>query len=130
MTQIRGETQDIINVYRSAGASSSQFVTDLKETFDNTKRTLIVGDLNICFQAERSHSVLKAVAELGFKQRVVRATHSGGRQIDHAFIFFPEQMGVSGVEVVQESPYFTDHDILFITEIMLDFFFLTVLNKY
>ena len=36
MTKISSRTQDIINVYRSAGASSSLFVKDLNILFDDT----------------------------------------------------------------------------------------------
>ena len=116
MTKISSDSQDIINVYRSAGASSSQFVADLKKLFDAAKKTLLVGDLNICFKEERNHFALKAIENLGFKQKVARPTHSGGRHIDHVFIFAPVLVGDFEVEVIQQSPYFTDYDLLFIIE--------------
>ena len=79
-----------------------------------------MGDLNICFKAERKHLALEAIENLGFIQKVARPTHSGGRQIDHVFLFVPALVGGFEVEVYQQSPYFTDHDLLFITEATAD----------
>ena len=95
-------------------------MADLKKLFDAAKKTLLVGDLNICFKAERNHFTLTAIENLGFRQKVARPTHSGGRQIDHVFIFVPVLVGGFEVEVIQQSPFFTDHDLLFITEATAD----------
>ena len=89
MTKICSENQDIINVYRSARAPSSQFITDLTSLFCFTKKTLVVGDLNICFKSEQNNLILRALANLGLKQKVKRATHREGRQIDYVYIFLP-----------------------------------------
>ena len=129
MTKICSDYQDIINIYRSAGASSPQFVADLTNLFDATKRTLLLGDLNICFKAEKDHFALRAIENLGFKQEVARPTHTGGRQIDHVFIFNPVLMADIKIEVIQQSPYFTDHDLLFITEVMLDLYLLLIFHN-
>ena len=117
LTMIRSDKQDIINIYRSAGASSSQLLDDFKSMFDSERRTLLIGDLNICFLSEKNHPVLKALARLRFKQKVQRPTHELGRLIDYIFIYSPPLIGDAEVEVVQESPYFSDHDLLFVTEV-------------
>ena len=117
LTMIRSDKQDIINIYRSAGASSSQLLDDFKSMFDSERRTLLIGDLNICFLSEKNHPVLKALARLRFKQKVQRPTHELGRLIDYIFIYSPSLIGDAEVEVVQESPYFSDHDLLFVTEV-------------
>ena len=81
-----------------------------------TKKTLVVGDLNICFKSEQNNLILRALANLGLKQKVKRATHREGRQIDYVYIFLPINVQENYVEVVQQAPYFTDHDIIFVLD--------------
>ena len=117
MTKISSSSQDIINIYRSQGAPSFQFSSDLRTMFNYEKETLIVGDLNICFANERTHLVLQDIEKLGFTQKVQYPTHREGRQIDHVYIFSPDTAVKSNVGVFQQSPFFSDHDILFVTQV-------------
>ena len=116
LTKITSEKQDIINVYRSARAPASQFIPDLSSLFSFTRKTLLVGDFNICFKSEQNNPVLKALASFGFKQKVKKSTHLEGRLIDHVYIFCPMNSQEKEVEVVQQVPYFTDHDIIFVLD--------------
>ena len=116
LTEITSEKQDIINVYRSARAPASQFIPDLSSLFSFTRKTLLVGDFNICFKSEQNNPVLKALASFGFKQKVKKSTHLEGRLIDHVYIFCPMNSQEKEVEVVQQVTYFTDHDIIFVLD--------------
>ena len=111
MTKIVSEAQDVINIYRSVGASSDEFIKDLEKIFDSTKVTYLLGDFNLCFKKENNHPIVKRISCLGFEQKVKHATHTGGRLIDHIYIFSPCKQEMP-VKVQQQSPYFSDHDIL------------------
>ena len=117
MTKISTDCHDIINVYRSGGAATDNFKRDLRVLFDQTKKTFIVGDLNICFKSESVHPVLVDIKDLGFQQKVENPTHIEGRQIDHVFLFSPNNVDENTIRVKQQSPYFTDHDILSVFEV-------------
>ena len=117
MTKISSQSQDIINVYMSSGASSSLFNEDILKLFDCTKTTFIVGDFNICFKAENNHPVLRNLEKIGFVQKVLAPTHIEGRQIDHVFVFYPDHATYAKTEVVQQSSFFGDHDIIFVTQV-------------
>ena len=116
MTKIVSEAQDVINIYRSAGASSDEFIKDLLGIFDSTKVTYLLGDFNLDFKTENNHPILKRISHLGFEQKVEHATHIGGRLIDHIYIFSPCNHDM-GVKVQQQIPYFSDHDILSVVEV-------------
>ena len=116
MTKMISETQDIIHIYRSIGASSAEFLNDLDKMFDSKKVTYLLGDFNLCFKTESDHPILKKVSQLGFEQKVEHATHLAGRLIDHIYIFSPcNQKKI--VKIQQQSPYFSDHDILSVIEV-------------
>ena len=118
MTLISGRTEDIINLYRSEGAPSKQLIADIKHLFNNRRRTILVGDLNICSFREKCHTVLRSLDELGFRQQVFLPTHQGGGFIDHVYIYDPLQSDERQIiNVIQQSVYFTDHDILFISTV-------------
>ena len=117
MTKISSNSQDIINVYRSTDAPSSQFIDDILKLLNFTKVTFIVGDLNICFNAENNHQVIKSLENLGFVQKVLAPTHMEGRLIDHVFLFSPNQTDSTNVKVVQQSSFFGDHDIIFVRQV-------------
>ena len=116
MTKIISEAQDVINIYRSVGASSDKFIKDLEKIFDSTKVTYLLGDFNLCFKTENNHPIIKKISHLGFEQKVEHATHIGGRLIDHIYIFSPCNHDML-VKVQQQSPYFSDHDILSVIEV-------------
>ena len=118
MTKICSDKEDVINIYRSVNTDSNKFINDLEDMFDSSKKTFIVGDLNICAITEKNHPVLFRIAQLGFLQKVEYPTHIEGRQIDHVFFFLPPLSQDSlCVKVVQQSSFFSDHDILFIVKV-------------
>ena len=106
ITKISSPELDIINLYRSDGTDTEQFLEDLFGQVSR-KETLIVGDFNLCFKSDILHPIFQALN--GFDQLVKYPTHVRGRIIDLAFIKKPNQ---SAYEVKQISPFFTDHDII------------------
>ena len=118
MTKISSRNEDVINIYRSEGASSEQLIHDIKNLFNRKKKTFIVGDLNICYSKERFHRVLRALSSLGFKSMVQYPTHLSGGYIDHLHVYSPPDSEQEiKVKVQQQGVYFTDHDILLIDDI-------------
>ena len=104
MTKVSSSSMDIINVYRSEGAITSSFLEDLLSLYDK-EETVIMGDFNLCYTQQRNHQIFKTIESLGFNQLVKSPTHIKGRMIDLVF-------SKSFFEVLQQSPFFTDHDIL------------------
>ena len=51
ITKIKSESQDIINVYKSSGATTELFVKDLCEIVSTGKVTIILGDFNTCYNS-------------------------------------------------------------------------------
>ena len=119
MTKISSDEEDIINIYRSEGASSKHLIKDINEVFDGTKRTIIVGDLNICYTKEKFHPVLRCLSKLGFKQRISFPTNTSGSYIDHVHVYHPLASILTKVHVKQEGVYFTDHDLILINTVSL-----------
>ena len=80
------------------------------------KPSLIIGDMNICYQQHRGDTNIQYLEENKFKQLVKGATHIMGGHIDHAFLNDHKHSFMS-VDVDQYSPYYTsrDHDGLLIT---------------
>ena len=111
MTKVTSQSLDIINIYRSEGAITENFKKDLRMLFNAKKVTYLVGDFNLCFESESSHPVLREIRNLGFEQMVKFPTHMAGRLIDHVHVFSPNDFPQC-IDVRQQSPYFTDHDLL------------------
>ena len=76
------------------------------------RSTVICGDFNLCFVERNDHPVIQSLLNLGFEQKVARATHIQGGTIDH--VYFRKGQTDCNIEVHQYSPYYTalDHDAL------------------
>ena len=115
MTMVASKVLNIINIYRSSSNDLPVcFLEDLMNIFDDQKKTLLVGDLNICNNSENNHEILRKLEFWGFKQKVTNPTHAEGRQIDHVFSFSPSGETEASVRVHQTGQYFTDHDLMVI----------------
>ena len=115
ITKITSTFLDIINIYRSSSVESSCLLMDLAALFNYNKKTLLVGDLNICFINERKHKILIEIENCGFKQQVKFPTHTAGRQIDHVYYFSPSE-DTPCLVVEQVGQFFTDHDMLIVKQ--------------
>ena len=109
LTKLTSVEIDIINVYRSTDADSKTFLSDLSKIIDD-KKTLIIGDFNLCFLSDAGHHIFKFFERYGFYQLVKRSTHIKGRIIDLAFLNrgFDEKHW----KLSQHSTFYTDHDLI------------------
>ena len=110
MNKIISESTDVINIYRSTGANTSEILEDIKALYDGSKHTIIMGDFNICYIKDCSHDIYTTLRNLGFKQLVDNPTHIEGSLIDCVFIACPTNE-VSHT-VSQQAQYYTDHDLI------------------
>ena len=90
---------------------------DFSKLFDPKQYTLVVGDFNLCSKSEKKHTIFQFMEREGFVQLVDSPTHMEGRHIDQVFMFNPEQRDNQQLAVKQQSPFYTDHDILYIHEV-------------
>ena len=108
----------IINIYRSSRTSSTQFIKDLYGFLEKSREMFIVGDFNICFLSEVHHPVIRFLISQGFQQLVKRPTQIEGRLIDHVYHYSPaSDSDCTKFTVKQQSPYFTDHDVLSVVQV-------------
>ena len=80
------------------------------------RATLILGDINICYEKQRIDQNIQYLKSNNFKQLVKGSTHFLGGHIDHAYFVDPKLKFVK-VDLELYSPYYTarDHDGLLIT---------------
>ena len=119
MTKVSCNKYDIVNCYRSDGASSQKFIDDISKLIDGTRETFILGDLNLCILSEPNSQILSWIVNQGFKQLITKPTHIQGRLIDCIFHFAPSSNNHSGMLAKQISPYFTDHDIISLHQVRI-----------
>ena len=110
MTKVNSQFLTIINVYRTSNAAE-QFTHDLHAIIDEDRPTYIIGDFNIDFISQKENRVIKMLHAMGFMQLVKHPTHILGHLLDH----FYSNSCSDNVSLHQESPYFSDHDILHVT---------------
>ena len=106
---------DVVSVYRSNGCKI-RFQDVLKNRISETKSTLIVGDMNICYQENGNDKNIQYLEANKFKQIAIGATHLQGGHIDHVYLKDPHA-NFRSYDVETYSPYYTsrDHDGLLIT---------------
>ena len=82
------------------------------------KTTLICGDFNVFFKADRNNKIIHTLEEFGFKQLVQEGTHIKGGLIDH--VYFRQIDDQVCVDCSLYSPYYCamDHDALLTTVIL------------
>ena len=90
---------------------------DFEDIFDSMEETIVVGDFNLCAMSEKEHTIMRYMKRLGFKQLVKKPTHIEGRIIDLVFSYNPDENGETNIDVKFQSPYFTDHDIVYVHEV-------------
>ena len=114
LTKLSSENVDVISVYRSNEAKIKEFSDQLLKLFDPLKTTVLCGDFNICFKAERHNKLIKTLEDHGFEQFVKEATHIRGGLIDHAYVYKTKEL--VDVDVSLYSPYYCakDHDAILI----------------
>ena len=119
ITKISSADFDVINIYRSPQATNavdSDLVVRLGSLIDQSRQTIIGGDLNICFNKKTGHMVLVYLDSLGFDQLTTTATHIEGGVLD---LVFSNHAILKKYEVNTQlySPYYTfkDHDAVLVS---------------
>ena len=64
-TKIVSEQLEVINVYRSEGAETNNFLNDLCGLISSVKQTMILGDFNLCYMSENSHQLFQVLHSKG-----------------------------------------------------------------
>ena len=115
ISKFTSEELDVFSIYRSNNCQLN-FEDVFEDLLVKDKPTLILGDMNICYQKQRRDVNIQYLESKQFKQLVKGATHLLGGQIDHAYFVDP-QSAFTNVDVEQYSPYYTarDHNGLLIT---------------
>ena len=116
MSKFTSRNIDVVSVYRSSGCRI-KFEDIFKNiTLSKEKPTLIVGDMNICYQEQRENGNIQYLETNRFKQIVTGPTHLQGGHIDHVYLN-DYQSQFKSVDVEMYSPYYTcrDHDGLLTT---------------
>ena len=115
ISKLTSESLDVISIYRSKEGKVDKVLKEINDMINWDKTTLICGDLNICYISDRSHNLILALEDLGFKQLVQEATHIKGGLIDHVYI--RDRGNIVTVECSLYSPYYCamDHDALLTT---------------
>ena len=110
---MESEDLDIIGVYRSQGGNMRDLVRILDTLIDNTRTTIIGGDLNVCVFKAPNNIVTHTLRDRGFVQIVKTATHIEGGVLDHVYM---KQDGCKFFWDIEEFPkYYSDHDGLGLT---------------
>ena len=83
---------------------------DLDQIIDQTKPTIICGDLNFCYITQRANLVTTILEGKGFRQLIEEASHLQGGHIDHVYSNLDPD--IFKVDIMMYSPYYTsrDHD--------------------
>ena len=108
VTKLSTPEIDIINVYRSQGANSTDMLHELKSAINNAKTSIICGDFNLCFANDKINVLVKGLQDQGFRQLVKSSTHIRGGHIDHVYSNHDHKQII--VDVMMYSPYYTSHD--------------------
>ena len=104
---------DVMSLYRSQVGSSSEVLNAIKRLLNDKRRTLMIGDFNLCYYENFHNPLIQGFIAIGFQQVVHEPTHVRGRIIDHAYIRDPSRRLKLYVE--RYSPYYSDHDALCIS---------------
>ena len=94
---------DVVSIYRSKNCQLI-FEDIFQNILSKKKATLIVGDINICYETQRMEKNIQYLKSINFKQLVKGATHYLGGHIDHAYLADPE-LKFEKVGIDQYSPY-------------------------
>ena len=112
MTMVEFTNYNLLNICRASSTvnAATFFLDDFLKIFDPGRKTLLVGDLNVCSVTHVNHPILKLLSKLMFKHNIKQTSHKDGNVIDYAFHHCP-QSSLQNLKVQQFAQYFTDHDI-------------------
>jgi hypothetical protein len=111
ITKLTSQELEVIAVYRSDQGNTLELIQHLNDMIKPEVATVICGDFNICFKANRNNRVTQFLTKNGFSQIMNEATHIKGRHIDH-FYFKPGINIGENISIHRYSPYYSDHDAI------------------
>ena len=114
LSKFESENIEVIFIYRSEQGNTAELLQHIKENINEKKATVILGDFNICFLANRNNRITKYLEANKFKQLMNEATHIRGRLIDH-FYFKEGRNDTEKPSIYRYSPYYSDHDAICVT---------------
>ena len=115
MTKVGSKEIEIINLYRSQECQNVE--TLVKNLIEPTKKTIVMGDININFKHQNNHNFVKMMTDLGFQQLVTQPTFDrmpavNPSLLDHVYL----SSGLrESVKIEQKSVYFSDHDVIILS---------------
>ena len=118
ITKVVSSRLDVISVYRSSSSPMKDIFDMLKPMIDNTKTTLIGGDMNTCVLKNSANPLTKRLEGLGFVQLVNQATHILGGALDHVYVRHPDGSVPrfwSKINIYPLSVYWSDHDAVMVS---------------
>ena len=115
LSKLSSPKLDVISVYRSQAGKTDLLFEKLSKLMEFGKCTLICGDFNICFNADRRNPLIDGLENLCFQQFVKAATHFEGGLIDHVYV--RQGLDQASIQCTQYSPYYCakDHDAQLVT---------------
>ena len=114
ISMLKTEEIDVIGVYRSHDGNTNCLIEILETLIDDTKTTVIGGDMNICTLSSPNNNLTKHMRSKGFVQLVNKATHIEGGLIDHVYIQIHKDCQYKWS--IEDSPkYYSDHDSVGLT---------------
>ena len=111
ISKIESEEVDVIIVYRSEQGNLTDLVEHLKKLINLEVNTVVTGDFNLCYVANKHNKVTKYLENDGFSQLMNEPTHIKGRHIDHLY-FRQGSKPVQIASIYRYSPYYSDHDAI------------------
>ena len=83
-------------------------INKLETLIDDTKTTIIGGDLNVCVLRAPNNIITRSLKERGFLQIVKNETHIEGGLLDHVYMNLDEKEFSWALEEFPK--YYSDHD--------------------
>ena len=114
MSKFTSAEVDVIGTYRSQNGNSVELLNNIKLMITPGKTTIVTGDFNICYLSNGNNRFSKGLQEQGFEQLITDATHIRGGHIDHMY-YRDSQRLFKPPNVQRYTPYYSDHDALFVT---------------
>ena len=101
----------VITVYRSEQGNLTELIEHLKELITPGVTTVVCGDFNLCYLANRNNKVTQFLEKTEFSQLMKQPTHIKGRLLDH-FYFKSGESKIESPSTFRYSPYYSDHDAI------------------
>ena len=91
ISKFTSDLLDVVSIYRSKDCQT-KIQNVLENIISKNKPTLILGDINICYEKQRKNKNIEYLEANHFKQLVKGATHLMGGHIDHAYLTDDQQV--------------------------------------